>query len=66
MADVAVSGPGQQLLNDNSRLFIFAFTELMMSNMPSRIDEVEGRPILVVECASYSVMIIDGNRVIDT
>src|SRR5208283_5338719 len=65
MVDGAVSGLNQQLLNDNFRLFIFAFTELMMSNMPSRIDEVEGRPILVVEGAPYSVIIIDGNRIID-
>ena len=49
VADVADSGLGQQLLNNPFRLFVFALAELMMSNMPLRIDEIEGRPILVLE-----------------
>jgi hypothetical protein len=39
MTDAADSGLGQQLLNNHLRLFVFALAELMMSNMPPRIDE---------------------------
>jgi len=42
-------------LNDHFRLFVFALAELMMSNTPLRIDEIEGRPILVLESAPYRV-----------
>src|SRR5712691_2336466 len=65
MTDAADSGLGQQLLNDHFRLFVFALAELMMSNMPLRIDEIEGRPILVVESTPYRMVAIDRDRIID-
>src|SRR5215212_11023226 len=36
----ANSGLGQQLLDNHFRLLVFAFAEVMMSNMPLRIDEI--------------------------
>src|SRR5260370_32212093 len=65
MADAAASGLGQQLLNDLFRLFVFALAELMMSNTPLRIDEIEGRPILIVESAPYRMVAIDRESIID-
>src|SRR5260370_9284730 len=48
MTDAVDSGLGQQLLNYQFRLFVFALAELMMSNTPLRIDEIDGRPIFVL------------------
>src|SRR5437879_1066474 len=42
--DAAASGLGQQLLNHPLRLFVFSLAEVMMSNAPLPIDEIEGRP----------------------
>jgi hypothetical protein len=42
MSERTVSSLRQQLLNNQFGLFIFALTELMMSNMPVCIDEIEG------------------------
>src|SRR5882724_2804877 len=65
MTDAAVSGLGQQLLNDPFRLFVRALTELMMSNTLLRIDEIEGRPICVLEGTPYRTVAIDRDRIID-
>src|SRR6266576_5589480 len=61
--DAADPGLGQQLLNNPFRLFVFALPELMMSNMPLGIDEIEGRPVLVLKGTPYRVVVIDGDRV---
>lgn len=37
---------------------------MTMSNMPLRIDEIEGRPVFVLEGTSYMV-VIDRDRIID-
>ena len=42
MTDAADSGLCQQLLKNHFRLLVFTLAELMMSNMPLRIDEIEG------------------------
>ena len=65
MTDAAVSGLFEQLLKDHLRLFVFALAELMMSDMPLRIDEIEGRPITVVESTPNRIVVIDRNRIID-
>src|SRR6266498_5484404 len=65
MSDAADSSLGQQLLNNHFRLFVFALAELMMSNMPLRVDEIEGWPIVVVESTPYRIFVIDSDRIID-
>src|SRR6267143_4420636 len=65
MSERTVSSLRQQFLNNQFGLFVFALTELMMSNMPLCIDEVEGRPVLVVERTPYPVVTVDRDRVID-
>src|SRR6266536_1014693 len=66
MTDAADSGLGQQLLNNHFGLFVVALAELMMSNVPLRVDEVEGRPIVVVESMPYRMVVVDRDRIIDS
>src|SRR4051794_1808330 len=42
-----------------------SFSELMMSNLSFRIDEVESRPILIIESTPDCVVVIHGDRVAD-
>ena len=65
MTDALGPRLGQQLLNDNLRPFVFTFAELMMPNMPLRVDKVQGWPILVLEGVPDRKVIIDGDRVFD-
>src|SRR5437870_9366143 len=65
MTDAADSGLGQQLLNDPFRLFVFTLAEMMMANAPLRIDEIEGRPIFVVESTPYRIIAIDRDWIVD-
>src|SRR5882724_3989981 len=65
MADVPCAGLGQQLLDDFLRLLIPALAELMMSDMPLRIDKIEGRPILIAESTPYRTVVVDRERIID-
>src|SRR5436309_2214234 len=65
MTDAADSGLGQQLLNDPFRLLVFALAEMMLANAPLRIDEIEGRPIFVLESTPYRMVAIDRDRIID-
>src|SRR5438309_5831659 len=65
MSDAADSGLSQQLLNNHFRLLVFALAELVMSNTPPRVDEIEGRPILVLESTPYRMVVIDRDRIID-
>src|SRR5437660_12808500 len=65
MTAAAGSGLGEQLLNDPFRLFVFALAELMMANFPPRIDEIERRPIFVLESAPYRKVVVDRDRIID-
>ena len=52
-------------LNDHFRLFVCALAEMMMPNTPLRIDEIQRRPILVVEGTPYDMVVVDRDRVID-
>jgi hypothetical protein len=63
MTEAPDSGLGQQLLNNHFRLFVFALAELMMSNIPLRIDEIEDRPTFVLESTPYRMVIIDRDRI---
>src|ERR1700733_1538187 len=49
VAGSAVPCLSQQLLNYHLCPFVLTFAELMVSNMPIRVYEVESRPSLVVE-----------------
>jgi hypothetical protein len=40
----------------------FALAELMMSNMPLRIDEMEGGPVFVLESTPHRMVVIDRER----
>src|SRR2546422_4613467 len=66
MTDAGDSGLGQQLLYNPFRLIVFPLAEVLMSDMPLRIDEIEGWPVLVVESTPYRVVVIDGDREIDS
>src|SRR6267378_6839871 len=59
MADAAVSRLEQQLLDDPFRLFVTALAELVMANAPLRIDDIERRPILVIQCVPDREIIVD-------
>ena len=37
----------------------------MMSNMPLRVDEIEGWPILIAEGVPYRVVAVDRDRIVD-
>ncbi len=65
ITDAADSRLGQQLLNNHFRLFVFALAEVMMSNTPLRIDEIEGRPIVVRESPPDRIVVIDRDRILD-
>src|SRR6266545_4716749 len=59
MIDVTHPGFGQQLVQNHFRLFVVALAEVMMSNLPLRIDEIERRPIVVVEGTPDRIVVID-------
>src|SRR5262249_24872269 len=65
LTDAVDSGCGQQSLKNHFGLFVLALAELMMANMPLRIDEIERRPIVVVEGAPDRIVAIDRDRIID-
>ena len=65
MINAADPGLRQQLLNNRFRLIVFALAEVMMSNMPLGIDEIEGRPKVVLERTPYRMVVIDRDRIID-
>ena len=45
--------------------FIVTLTEVMMSDSSLCIDEVERRPVLIVESTPDRIVTVDGNRVVD-
>ena len=65
MTDAAETSLGQQLLNNPFRLGICAFAEVVMANMPLRIDDIESRPILVLERTPERIAVIDRDGIID-
>src|SRR5271157_4013427 len=65
MINALSSGLGQQFSNDYFGLFVFAFAELMMPNMPARIDKIKSRPRIVIESPPDRKIIVDGDRIIN-
>src|SRR4030095_15222242 len=61
-----VSGFDEQLLDDFFRALVFALTEVMVSNSSSRIDEIERRPIMVVEGSPDRILAVDGHGIPDS
>ena len=49
----------QQSLNDHFGLLVFALPKVMVANAATRINEVQRRPILVVEGAPDGVVVVD-------
>src|SRR5258708_30339514 len=62
---VAAVSLGKQSFNNHFRLFVVAFAELMMSNMPLRIDEIERGPIVVVKGTPYCIIVINRDGIIN-
>src|SRR5258708_34457963 len=65
MRDIAEPGLGQQLLDNHFRLLVFAFAEVVMPDVPLRVGEVEGGPVVVSEGTPYRIVVIDRDRVTD-
>ena len=65
MTDAADPGLAQQVLNHPLRLLVCALAEVMMPNPPLGIDEIEGRPIGVLERTPYRMIAIDRDRILD-
>ena len=59
------SGVGQQVLDHHFGLLVFAFAEVVMPDMPLRVSEVQGRPVVIGEGAPYRVVVVDRDRVVD-
>src|ERR1039458_872295 len=65
MGNPSGTGLDEQVLDGPFRLFVIALAELMVSNTPPCIDEIESRPNLIVESAPYRMIVVDRNRIID-
>ena len=61
----AAPGFPKQPLNGLLGLFVFALAKVMLANAAPRVDEVERRPILVLEGAPDGVVVVDHDRVVD-
>src|SRR6266576_554543 len=51
LTNAAASGLGQQLLNNPFRPLVLALAKMMMANFSLCIDEIERRPIFILESA---------------
>ena len=55
----------EQPLDDVLRLLVTPFAEVLVADDPVRIDEVERRPVVVVEGVPDFVVVVDRDRVVD-
>src|SRR5258705_12823484 len=55
----------EQPLDDAPRLLVAALAEVLVADDALRIDEVERRPVVVVEGAPDGVVVVDRDRVVD-
>jgi hypothetical protein len=55
----------EEPLDDALRLLVAPFAEVVVADDAVRVDEVERRPVVVVECALDFVVVVDRNRVVD-
>ena len=53
----------EQLLNPAFGLFILAFAEVLVAHFPRRIDEVMGRPVLIVERIPDCMIAVERDRI---
>jgi hypothetical protein len=53
------------LLNNHLGLIVLTLAELMMADLSRGVDEVEGRPVVVVEGAPDRVVVVNRDRVAD-
>ena len=65
LADAGGARFHQQSLNDLLGALVLALAEVMLANLPTRIDEVKSRPILVLECPPDRIVVVDRDRVVD-
>src|SRR5678815_2615404 len=66
IVDVARAGFREQILQDLLRSFVIALTKLAMAYTAICIDEVRGRPVLVLESAPYRMLAVDGYWIFDS
>src|SRR5918996_4776573 len=64
MTAARVPSLGHQLLEDPLGPLVFALAKLMMANTSLRIDEIEGRPVLVAESTPDGSVAIDRDGII--
>src|SRR5436305_3625581 len=55
----------EQTLDDPLRFLVATLAEVLVADYPVRVDEVERRPVVVVEGVPDLVVVIDHDRVID-
>ena len=55
----------EQPLDDALRLLVASFAEVVVADHAVRVDEVERRPVVVVEGAPDLVVVVDRDRVVD-
>jgi hypothetical protein len=55
----------EQPLDDALRLRVASFSEVLVADEAVRVDEVERRPVVVVEGAPHRVIVVDRHRIVD-
>jgi hypothetical protein len=65
LADAGGARFRQQSLNDLLGPVVLTLAEVMLANLPTRIDEVKGRPILILECPPDRIVVVDRDRILD-
>ena len=56
----------EQLLDHALRLLVAALAELLIANDALLVDEVERRPVVVIERAPDLIVVVDRDRVVDS
>src|SRR5690349_1911719 len=57
---------GEQILNRPFGLLVVTLAKVVIANASSRIDEIQRRPILIIERAPYGVVVVDSDWVLDS
>jgi hypothetical protein len=65
LVDALGAGVGEQSLHDHLGLFVVALAEAVVADLALGVDEVQGRPVMVVEGAPDGVVVVDRDRVGD-
>ena len=60
-----ILGDAQQLLDDLFRPLVVALSESMVPDLPLGVDDVESRPVSVVEGLPDRVVVVDRDRIVD-